>query len=64
MEAATHLVVYLFAVIGAIYLGLTAVVVTGDSRRRREQRERLEVQEWQAVVEAMRRTEQQEGDDA
>jgi uncharacterized membrane protein (DUF106 family) len=64
MEAATHLVVNLFAVIGAIYLGLTAVVLTGDARRRRLQRERLEVQEWQGIVEAMRRSEQQEGDSA
>ena len=64
MEAATDLVVYLFAFTGVVYLGLTAVVLTGDSRRRSEQRERLEAQEWRDIVDSMRRMEQQHPDDA
>jgi thiosulfate reductase cytochrome b subunit len=64
MEAATDLVVYLLAFTGVVYLSLTAVVLTGDSRRRREQRERLEAQEWRDIVDSMRRMEQQHPDDA
>ena len=64
MEPVTDVVVYLLATIGTIYLALTALVVTGDSRRRRLQRERLEAQEWRDIVDSMRRLEHQHPDDA
>jgi len=64
MEPVSDVVVYLLATIGTIYLALTALVVTGDSRRRRLQRERLEAQEWRDIVDSMRRLEHQYPDDA
>jgi hypothetical protein len=64
METLTDIGVYVLATVGAIYLALTAVVMTGDSARRKRQRERLEAEEWRGIVDSMRRLEQQQGDDA
>ena len=52
--------VSIFAIIGAIYLGLTAVILLGDRKRIREDMRYQDDQSFRKFVEAMKRIEDEE----
>jgi hypothetical protein len=57
----TDIAVYLFAIIGAVYLGLTALTISQDRRRRREDARYNEDEAFRRFVDAMKRIEDEEG---
>jgi len=57
----TDIAVYLFAIIGAVYLGLTALTISQDRRRRRDDRRYNEDEAFRRFVDAMKRIEDEDG---
>ncbi len=60
----TDVAIYLFAIIGAIYLGLTALTLTQDHRRRTVDERYTDDEAFRRFVEAMKRLEYEEDADA
>jgi hypothetical protein len=56
--------IFILAVIGAIYLGLTAAVMTGDHRRRAQDERYQDDVDFRRFVEGMKRLEAEDQDRA